>query len=186
VIIEVSWNAMRRFINGNVLVALYEADLADRYILKAIQGPMELQVIILKSESANVTDYENNFQSTANADLTPVTISPSDIISTTLETDKTMGSDFNSTSWNAEGLNRGSIVAVWTSIDGSNSTMVIEGSDNDTDWNEIGSSGVTILSTVDSSQGWDITSFEFKYYRVAYKANNVTTGTVDIRGNAGW
>jgi len=108
------------------------------------------------------------------------------ITATTIETSKTMASDFNSTSWNVEGFNRGNIVAVWTSIDGSNSTMVIEGSDNDTDWNEIGSSGVTILSTVDSSQGWDITSFEFKYYRLAYKANNVTTGTVDIRGNAGW
>jgi hypothetical protein len=102
----------------------------------------------------------------------------------TIETDKTMAADFNSSSWDVGNYRTGILVAVWENIDATNSTMILEGSDDGTNWGELGGNlgGKVIDDTDDATQIWEFTIFTMKYVRLAYKANNVTAGTVTITG----
>jgi hypothetical protein len=106
----------------------------------------------------------------------------------TIEASKSMAADFNSTAWDVSDYRYGSLTAEWSGIDATNSTMILEGSntggEDEEEWAEFGGDegGVVILDTQDASQVWEFTVFTMRYVRLAYKANNVSTGTVTIKG----
>lgn len=101
-----------------------------------------------------------------------------------LEDSRSMASDFNSAPMDVSRNSSGFISATWNGIDGTNSTMVIEGSNDGVNWAELGGDlgGITIQSLQNDTQIWEFTSFTTKLVRLAYKANNVTTGNVTITG----
>lgn len=101
-----------------------------------------------------------------------------------LEYERSMGGDFVSNVLDVSRNSSGYVSASWTGIDGTNSTMILEGSNDNQNWSELGGDlgGIVIQSLQDDSQIWEFTLFTTKYIRLSYKANNVTTGIVTIEG----
>lgn len=101
-----------------------------------------------------------------------------------LEDNRSMAVDFNSNPMDVSRNSSGFIAATWTGIDGTNSTMILEGSNDGVNWVELGgdAGGIVIQSLQNDTQIWEFTTFTTKLIRLAYKANNVTTGQVTIVG----
>lgn len=87
----------------------------------------------------------------------------------------------NSAAQEVTPYSRGSLQISWTGLDAFNGTIILEGSNDGTNWNELGGAdaGIT-LDENDDSQIWEFTEFSTVYVRAAYKANNVTTGTATL------
>lgn len=97
-----------------------------------------------------------------------------------LETATSLATAFNTSSVDVTSLQCGVLKAKWTGAQDSNdATFVVEVSDDDTDWVQIGESGMVLLSE-DDTQIWQILEFPAQYLRLAYTQNSNTTGTVDI------
>lgn len=111
-----------------------------------------------------------------------ITSQPTTVI---LENNKSMSTNFNSNPMDVSRSVAGFIAATWSGIDGTNSTMILEGSNDGVNWGELGGEdgGIVIQSLDDDTQIWEFTSFTTKLIRLAYKANNVTTGNVTIIGH---
>lgn len=88
-----------------------------------------------------------------------------------------LSSDFSSDTIKVEGHTKGSVQINWTGIDAFNSTIILQGSDDETNWNDLGgdTGGIILLNTPDS-QVWEFTTFTTRYIRVSYQANSVTEG----------
>lgn len=98
----------------------------------------------------------------------------------TLETGTSLASAFNTSSINVEQYSRGFLKAVWTGANDSNdATFVIEVSDNETDWSQLGESGMVLLQEADT-QIWQILEFPARYMRLVYTENSNNAGTVNI------
>lgn len=89
-------------------------------------------------------------------------------------------SNFNSSSWDVENLLSGSMRVSWESINKNTGTIVLEGSNDGTNWDELSGSGYRINDTPEDSLIYEFTSFSTKEIRLAYTANTVTAGTITI------
>lgn len=89
---------------------------------------------------------------------------------------QSMASDFTSSGVDVREYTNGSIVLTWSGNDSNKPTAILEGSNNDSDYVEINGSGEQ-LNDASGTTGWEITQFDFAYYRLVYTANTATAGT---------
>jgi len=77
--------------------------------------------------------------------------------------------------------NEGSIQLTWSGLNAADSTAVIEGSDDGTNWNELaksdGTSNKITLVASSGSQIWQVIQFNTTYIRLTYAAGTNTAGT---------
>ena len=91
-----------------------------------------------------------------------------------------LGAAFNTSSVDTQGYSRGFLKAVWIGADLNNeATFVIEVSDDQTDWSQLGESGMALIEQADT-QIWQFLEFPARYFRLAYTDNGNSGGTVDI------
>jgi hypothetical protein len=92
-----------------------------------------------------------------------------------------MGSDYFSEWIPVHGLRHGSFQVSWSGLDATDSTMFLQGTDDQVGFGQFGDDfgGITITSLISDSQIWEFTVFTTKYIRLAYTANSVTTGTAN-------
>lgn len=90
----------------------------------------------------------------------------------------TLTSDGQSEAIDVTGFSKGSFQLIWTGLDAFNATAIMQGSNDNSNWNDLGGAdgGVILLNSPDS-QVWEFKEFTTKYIRLDYTANNVTAGT---------
>lgn len=106
-----------------------------------------------------------------------------------IESSKSMGSDFTTPAINIEGVSEaansalmydsGSLVADWSGADTNKATMILEGSNDDSNWAEINGSGFQ-FKDASGVQAWEFTQFTFKHIRAVFTANSNTAGTLNL------
>jgi hypothetical protein len=98
------------------------------------------------------------------------------IVETSLFNSQPMSSDFVSRSLEPEDFFTLSMTFTWAGVDANTGTILIEVCDEDGDWNETQTSS---SYTISGSEGVKILKYkyiDFRYLRVSYTANTVTTG----------
>lgn len=79
---------------------------------------------------------------------------------------------------------QGSLQLIWDSVNAFNATIIIEASNlptptTDSDWTELDGSCFQIDTASDNRLYTLTTSFDYRWIRLNYQANNVSTGTLD-------
>lgn len=99
---------------------------------------------------------------------------------TQIATSQSLSSDFNSTSIDFEGKNKGFIRASWSGANNDNeATFVIEISADNTNWSQLGESGMALI-VEEETQVWQFIEIPSRFARLAFTANGNSGGIVDI------
>ena len=99
------------------------------------------------------------------------------------------GADFSSEAWEVtpvwpgRPMINGSIHIIWSGLDALDGEVEIEISNDEINWNCYGGGVACALDTVGGAdnQVFEFTHFTFRYVRVRYTKNSVTTGSIIIR-----
>jgi len=92
----------------------------------------------------------------------------------------TASANGNSDEIDVRGLLSGSMQFVWEDIDAFDARVILQGSNDGTNWNDFGGDGGGIIMLLeDDSQVWEFKEFTTKFVRLDYTANDVTTGTLN-------
>lgn len=129
------------------------------------------------------TRDKNNYTVVPEADRTirAVRIIPGVDDAVALASAQSIASDFLSASIDTSDLNSGILTAQWSSANHSDATFVVEISDDETTWQQLGESGTALNADIPSGlQIWQITLFTARYLRLRFTANSNTAGSVDI------
>lgn|SRR3990167_95818 len=90
-------------------------------------------------------------------------------------------SDFQSASIETRYLSWGSLQFNWVDIDAFNARVILQGSNDNTSWNDFGGEGGGIITLLDTdTQIWEFTKFTTRYIRLDFTANNVTSGSASL------
>lgn len=92
---------------------------------------------------------------------------------------------FSTSAWQTRNVsaqtNEGSIQFTWSGLNTADSTIVVEGSDDATNYNELakadGTSNKVTLVAASGSQIWEILQFNTKYIRMTYAHGTNSAGT---------
>ena len=91
-------------------------------------------------------------------------------------------SDYQSTAIDVESSNFGSLSLIWSGFLSFNGRAILQGSNDGTNWNDLGGAdGGIVLDLENDIQLWEITNITYKYLRLDYTANNVSSGTFTIQ-----
>ena len=99
----------------------------------------------------------------------------------TVEAEFSMGADFATAPFQVTEFNTLTVELKWSGVDALDSTAIIQLSLNGNDWNNIKSDdNLLTLDTVADVQIWEILEITGRYYRLAYTANSVTSGSAEV------
>lgn len=104
----------------------------------------------------------------------------SDVDSLTVNnsSDIDLSDDFSSDSIPVMKHSFGSVQFSWEDIDAFNATVILQGSNDNENWNDLGgNTGGIILLNTPGSQVWEFTEFTTRYIRLSYQANSVSEGS---------
>lgn len=106
-------------------------------------------------------------------------------MTTPLDGSYSLTASFNTPSWTTRNssaqTNEGSIQLTWSGANTTDSTAVIEGSDDGTNWNVLarndGTSNAITLSAAAGSQIWELAGVRVTYVRLTYAHGSNSAGT---------
>jgi len=171
-------------------VSIQFVENGDHYFLMARKGDITFEHTVKKNIPRNVhqVDFEDNFKAGGNlhnslfglVDILNGQLKTKDIISVSeTSTILDLTSNFTTAALNISNFKfGGSIQLLWTGLNAFNARAILQGSDDGTNWNNLGGQkgGIILIDSPDS-QVWEMIGISCKFIRLDYTSNSVTLGS---------